>query len=383
MADAVVPAASTPAKAAKPSGGRSTARKVGLIGAIVGVAAAGIAAGVAAERAWVRRSRAGVEDPYADEPFGRLPFDESLTVTTADGVDLYVEIVEPADGVTLDFNDADPEPTVIFVHGFCLDMGTFHFQRRLLDGGEYRMVLYDQPGHGKSGRLSDGEYDLPALGEALRDVIRETTTPDSDIVLVGHSMGGMAIMACAERYPEIFANRVVGVALISTSGGRVQGVKLGGLPELISRTSAPLLPVLSGASRMSGPMIDKARQASSDLAWLLTRRYGFGGKQPSPALVSYVERMNSGTTTETVARYLRTLSSHARYPALAAIADKPVLVIVGDKDPILPLKHSEEIVRHLPQAEMVVVPDSGHVVLLEHADAVNEALLAFLAKVMP
>ena len=164
------------------------------------------------ERVLVKRAKAETGDPYADEPFGRLPFDESMTVTTDDGVDLYVEIVEPADGVTLDFDDSEPEPTVIFVHGFCLDMGTFHFQRRVLDGGEYRMVLYDQPGHGKSGRLSDGEYDLPALGEALRDVIRETTTPDSDIVLVGHSMGGMAIMACAERYPEIFANREIGRA---------------------------------------------------------------------------------------------------------------------------------------------------------------------------
>lgn len=374
MTDATVPAVG------KASSGK--ARKVGLIGALIGVAAAGVAAGVAVERVLVRRTRAGVEDPFTDEPFGRLPFDESTTVTTADGVELYVEIVEPADGVTLDFKESEPEPTVIFVHGFCLDMGTFHFQRTLLDGGEYRMVLYDQPGHGKSGRLADGEYDLPALGEALRDVINETT-PRGDIVLVGHSMGGMAIMACAERYPELFADRVAGVVLISTSGGRMEGVKLGGLPDLISRASAPLLPVLSGASRMSGPMIDRARQASSDLAWLLTRRYGFGGKLPSPSLVSYVEHMNSGTPTETVARYLRTLSSHARYPALAAIADKPVLVICGDKDPILPLKHSEEIVRHLPLAEMIVVPDSGHVVMLEHADAVNEALLEFLDKVMP
>lgn len=354
--------------------------KYGLIGVLAGVAAAGVAAGVAAERALVGRTRKVGDDPYADEPFGRLPYDESLTVATADGVELHVEIIEPADGVAVGLEDDEPEATLIFVHGFCLDMGTFHLQRRYLDGGEYRMVFYDQPGHGRSGRLAEGEYELPALGEALHDVIKQTT-PTGPIVLIGHSMGGMTVMACAELYPELFADRVAGVVLISTSGGRSEAGKLGGVPELVAG-AGPLLGVVSGASKYSGRMIDRARTASSDLAWLLTRRYGFGGKRPSPALVSYVERMNSGTPMDTVTRYLRTLYSHARYPALAAIRDKPVLVVCGDKDPILPVAHSEEIVRHLPDAELVVVPDSGHVVLLEHADEVNAALQTFLDRVV-
>ena len=54
----------------------------------------------------------------------------------------------------------------------------------------------------------------------------------------------------------------------------------------------------------------------------------------------------------------------------------PVLVIVGDKDMITPVTHSEEIVRRLPHAEFVKIPDSGHVVMLEHADEVNAALRA-------
>jgi pimeloyl-ACP methyl ester carboxylesterase len=355
--------------------------KFGLVGVLAGVAAAGVAAGVAAERALVGRTRnGGNDDPYADEPFGRLPYDESLRVVTADGVELHVEIVEPADGVALDFGDTEPEATLIFVHGFCLDMGTFHLQRRYLDGGQYRMVFYDQPGHGQSGKLAEGEYELPALGEALHDVIKETT-PTGPVVLIGHSMGGMAVMACAELYPELFADRVAGVVLISTSGGRTEMTKLGGVPELVAG-AGPLLGVVSGATKYSGRMIDRARHASSDLAWLLTRRYGFGSKRPSPALVSYVEQMNSSTPMDTVTRYLRTLYSHARYPALAAIRSKPVLVICGDKDPILPIAHSEEIVRHLPDAELVVVPDSGHVVLLEHADEVNAALQRFLDRVV-
>jgi pimeloyl-ACP methyl ester carboxylesterase len=351
----------------------STKKQVGIIGAVVGLAAAGIATGIAVERAVVRRSKRGTGDPYADEPFDRLPFDESLTVTTADGTDIYVEMVEPAAG-------AEPAPVVVFVHGFCLDMGTFHFQRQLLARrGRNRLVLYDQPGHGRSGKLETGEYELPALGETLYDVL-QATVPEGPIVLIGHSMGGMAIMAFAEMHPGFYADRVVGTVLVATSGGLLEESKFG-LPALIGRVGGPLLPLVNNATRLTGPAIDRARTAASDLAWLLTRRYGFGTSRPSPSLVTYVETMNSRTSVDTVARYLRTLYTHARYPALAALAHTPTLVIVGDKDMITPVTHSEEIIRHLPDAEFVKVPDGGHVVMLEAADVVDDELITFLEKI--
>src|SRR5690606_20237316 len=148
----------------------------------------------------MRRHRRRADDPYAEEPFSNMPYDESLMVTTEDGVDLYVEIVEPTDSVDQHAGFAvdavrtqEPEPTAVFVHGFCLDMGTFYFQRKeLIRRGELRGVFYDQPGHGRSGSLTAGEYELPALGDGLRAVIEETV-PEGRVVLVGHSMGGMTI----------------------------------------------------------------------------------------------------------------------------------------------------------------------------------------------
>ncbi|MEV4710837.1 alpha/beta hydrolase [Micromonospora sp. NPDC049374] len=350
---------------------RTTAGKAaGLVGAALGVAAAGLAAGVATERALVRRLKADPTDPYAGEVFGDQRYDEAYRLEMPDGTDIHVEVVEPTRPV-------DGNPTVLLVHGFCLDMGTFHFQRKLLaERGEHRIVAYDQPGHGQSGRLETGEYDLTALGRTLRRVIDEAA-PDGPLVLVGHSMGGMTIMALAELYPEMFGDRVVGTVLMATSGGLLAETKLVA-PALLGRVGAPVLYMAGNVTRYGGAVIDRARRSTTNVAWLLTRRYGFGTRQPSPALVSYVEEMNSRTSADTVTRYLRTLATHSRFPALAALEGTPVLVIVGDKDMITPLTHSEEIVRRLPHAEFVRIPDSGHVVMLEHADEVNAALLGFL-----
>jgi pimeloyl-ACP methyl ester carboxylesterase len=210
--------------------------------------------------------------------------------------------------------------------------------------------------------------------------VLDAAVPDGRIVLVGHSMGGMTIMAFAEHYPEWFGSRVTGVVLMSTSAGLFDKTKLG-LQSLVARASAPFFPLWGSAARLSGGAIDRARLASTDLAWLLTRRYGFGDARPSPSLVTFVEEMNSKTSAETLTKYLHTIYSHDRFPALSALRGVPVLVLVGTRDYLTPVTHSEEILKHLPEAQLVKIDNSGHVVMLEKADEVNAALIQFLDKI--
>jgi pimeloyl-ACP methyl ester carboxylesterase len=351
---------------------RRRAKQVGIAGAAIGVVAAGLATAFAVERALVRRSVNAPGDPYAEESFSDQPFDAERTVTAADGTELHVEIVEPA--------EPTDKPTIVFVHGFALDMGTFYFQRNMFtERGDHRLVFYDQPGHGRSSKLRSGNYDIATLGESLAAVL-DTIVPDGHIILVGHSMGGMTIMSFAEKYPEWFGSRVTGVVLISTSARLVDRAKLA-LPSLVARASAPFFPLWGTAAHLGGNVIERARFASSDLAWLLTRRYGFGDAKPSPSLVSFVEGMNSKTSVETLTKYLNTLYNHNRYPALAALRGVPVLVIVGDKDYLTPVSHSQEIINRLPDARLVTIENSGHVVMLEKADEVNAAILPFVEKI--
>jgi pimeloyl-ACP methyl ester carboxylesterase len=91
--------------------------------------------------------------------------------------------------------------------------------------------------------------------------------------------------------------------------------------------------------------------------------------------------MNSKTSVETLTKYLRTLYKHNRFPALSTLSGVPVLVIVGTRDYLTPAAHSEEILKHLPEAEFVKIDNSGHVVMLEKADEVNAALISFIEKI--
>ena len=124
--------------------------------------------------------------------------------------------------------------------------------------GEHRLVFYDQPGHGRSSRLKSGDYDIAALGRSLAAVL-DATVPDGHIILVGHSMGGMTIMAFAEQYPEWFGSRVTGVVLMSTSAGLFDKRQDRPCRSLVARASAPVLPALgqgrpaSAAVRSTGP----------------------------------------------------------------------------------------------------------------------------------
>jgi pimeloyl-ACP methyl ester carboxylesterase len=343
----------------------------GLAGAVLGAAAIGAAAGLAVERLALRQATTAADDPYRNEPFGLLPADRIEVVTTTDGVAIHAEVIEP------DLDPLPPDLTIMFVHGFCLDLGTWHMQRRHLPAllaplGRVRMVFYDQPGHGRSADRSAGDYTLEQLGTDLATVL-DVLAPAGPVVVAGHSMGGMTLMALAESEPERFASRggrVVGVGLVSTSAGRLDDVGLG-LPGPLARARKPLMPALVTGLKLRPSVLEWGRRAGTDLTYLLTRRYGFGGEHPSPTLVAYVERMIAETSLETISGYLLTLSQHERYAALEVFDGIEALVIGGDKDYMTPLEHSEEIARLLPSAAFTVINDGGHVALMEHPEVVD------------
>ena len=351
----------------------SGTRPAGVIGLLAAAVAAGAATGVALERRAVGRVRSR-PDPEAREPFGSL-HTAPRTVFADDGVPLHVEV----DG------DDEAELTVVFVHGFVLSMDCWHYQRRDLGGHDHgagkaaaRLVFYDQRSHGSSGRSAKANATIDQLGRDLYAVL-EAVAPRGPVVLVGHSMGGMTIMALADQRPELFGDRIVGVALISTSPG-LRGEAILGMPALAGRALEPVAPRLVDVINRRAALVERGRNAGSDLAFLMTRRYGFGGKPP-PSQVAFLERMVTHTPIEVMSEFFPTFIDHDKLDCLPVLSDVETLVLVGDRDLLTPTEHSRRIARETPHSELVVLAGAGHMVILERAGLVNLHLRALLGRV--
>jgi len=346
-------------------------RRRGIIGIAAGVAglvAAGAAVGVATEKYAIGRIRSR-PDPDADQPYGQLRADRTRMVVTDDGIPLDVEEVGPADAPL----------TVVFVHGLALALGSWHYQWLGLADmtrPRLRMVFYDQRSHGSSGRAPAETVTIEQLGDDLYRVLTEVA-PTGPVVLVGHSMGGMAVMSLVDRHPELFGPRVIGVALISTSTGRLSEVSFG-LPAVTARLRAPVMPLVLRAMRTRPELIQLGRKAGADFAWLLTRRYSFGSSDVSPALVDYVEKLIANTPVDAVADFFSALTAHDKLGSLSRLASLEILIVVGGKDLLTPEEHSRRMAQLLPHAELLVLQGAGHLVMMERPALVNLRLRAFL-----
>lgn len=351
-------------------------RRSGLLALGVGLAAAGAGAaiGLAAERAAVGRPLlAGGDRPRsgaAEEgtPLGSLRGDVQA-VPADDGTLLHVEVDEPdsPDGVNAD------GLTVVFSHGYCLTLDSWHFQRESMRG-RYRMVFWDQRGHGRSQRGPEGSAQIDQLGRDLREVLA-ATAPDGPLVLVGHSMGGMTVMSLAAQDREEFERRVVGVAFVGTSSGGMDSVDfgVGRVGSLVQRVGPGALALLSRRPAL----VERGRRLGSDLEQVLVRKFSYASPV-SEELVRFSAAMIDSTRIEVVSDFFPAFRGHDKASALAAMAGKETLVLVGDHDLLTPAAHSENIVRLVPQAEHVVVRDGGHLVMLEHPDVVTPHLVALV-----
>ncbi|WP_433353076.1 alpha/beta fold hydrolase [Microtetraspora malaysiensis] len=344
----------------------STRRKVGLAGAVVGVASAGAAAAAMAKRYAVGRIRLR-PDLEASEPFGEIRGRE-VTLTTSDGVLIHAEVEGPEDAPL----------TVVLCHGYCLASDSWHYQRRELRG-TYRLVTWDQRCHGASARAEASDCTIERLGEDLALVIEKLVS--GPCVLVGHSMGGMTIMALAERRPELFDDKVRGVALISTSAGKLAELTLG-LPALVSKVVHKAAPSAVSIMRKRGALVDRGREAGNDVAFLAVRHLGFGdSKNVSPTVVDFVESMIRATPSEVIADFYPALMSHDKLTALDVLNNIPTSIIVGERDWLTPPDHSRAIAAAVPTGQLTTVSNASHLVQLESPAAVNNALRELLKRV--
>lgn len=343
---------------------------IGSVSAIAGILGATAIGGMTARRMALHRYR----DP--DEPAGAGPpgaftpsrTDRSYSVAAADGVALHVEEV----------GRIDAPLTIIFSHGWTLNLGSWYFQREMLSGQDYRQVFYDQRSHGRSSASSPGRSTIRDLAEDLSAVI-DTAAPTGRVALVGHSMGGMAIMALAGLRPDLFADRMAAVALISTSANE-NARSLRNLTRI--NGSNPLLPWAAAFGRRYPGLTDRGRSMGHDAVWLATRSLGFAQPDVPAPLVDFLDDMVSATPMQVIAEFAPAVLSHDETACLPTLSTVPTLVLVGDKDRMTPPDRGRAIADKLGEAELLIIPEAGHMAILETPEAVNRGLAELLRRAL-
>ena len=332
---------------------------LGIAASAAGVAVAGTAVGVARRRRVIARRGAGDATP-----FGQLR-SRPITVVADDGVPLHVEVDDLAGS----------ELTVVFVHGYALNLDCWHFQRAAYRG-LVRTVFYDQRSHGRSGRSTDGHATIEQLGRDLRRILDEVVG-DGPVVLVGHSMGGMGIVALAEEWPELFGDRVVGMALISTTAGGLD-------PH---RMVAPFIPSALGSTiglrtiatlARGHRAVDGVRRLTRPFATVITDQFAFGDAVPAD-YIEFVDEMLSATPFEVIAEFFPSLGTLDKFETVEALGHIPVSVICGTDDKLTSVGHSRKLQSRIPRSRLIECEGAGHMVIMERHEQVNAELDQLLA----
>lgn len=314
------------------------------------IATGAVAAGVVGRAVFRRRHAAAWIDVDPPEDLG--------TVVSFDGTRLAVR----AAGVP-------GAPVIVLSHGFSLDASTWGRLWPEL-AGAFRVVVFDHRSHGRSAPAAHGDLSLRAIGRDLAAVL-EAASPDAPAVVVGHSMGAMAILALAEQRPELFGTRILGAAFLGAAPADLLRGAMGSVTDVLR----PRFGSLSDAARR----VERVRRAvlagPADVSAAVARLTQFGPDAPPEVVdhvVSLAERARREVWVEGLANLMQMDLRHA-VPRVSV----PALVVVGAHDRVTPPAAGVELAGLLPDGRLRAFDDAGHMVMLERPEELAAELEAF------
>lgn len=284
--------------------------------------------------------------------------------TTADGRVLHVHVDGPDDAPV----------TVVLAHCWASDLTSWGYQALDLRGAfgdEVRVLRYDHRGHGRSDRVPEHEATIERLGSDLAGIL-DAFAPAGDLVLAGHSLGGMTIMELVALRPDLFgpSGRVRGVAFVATSGGALDTVTLGMPPGIGDRLRPRLPEILAARARM---LSRRQRRRHPLTETVIARRFLLA---PGARRIDVRQAVHGiiNTTPESMCGFYCDLMRHDRLAGLGALDGTPTHVLVGSRDLLTPPEHAVRLAEAVPGARLSIVPGAGHYLPLERDHRVSEAI---------
>lgn len=253
----------------------------------------------------------------------------------------------------LAFDDYGPGPVVVLLHGFPLSRKMWGSQESSV-GSTYRVIAPDLRGHGETA-APDGVYTMDAMADDVIELL-DAMQLREPLVVGGLSMGGYVALSLVLRYPE----RVRGLMLMDTRA-TADTPEAAKNREDLARTVE--------TSNSVGHVVDA----------MLPKLFAPKTAERRADRVEQVRAMMERTPARGVAGALRGLAARPDRTAALGQITVPTLVLVGAEDVITPPDEATKLVRGLPNAQLVVVPEAGHLAPLENPGAANTAILEFLA----
>ena len=337
-------------------------RIFGTVVGAAGLAAAAGAVGIARQNRVIGNRAAGEE-----VAFGALHSPPRVVVAD-DAVDLHVEIDEPEDfgGVPA----TDDDLTVVFVHGYSLNLDCWHFQRAAYRG-QVRTVFYDQRSHGRSARSDEEHCTIEQLGHDLRRVIEDTVP--GRCVVVGHSMGGMSVDLPGRALPRA-VRRHGRRCRPHVDHGRRPRPRPDPVPDAAARPRRPVRRPRRAHPRPRSP----GRRRRARVGPRRRRRLH---RPLRVRTTTYRPRWSSSSTRCSTRRRSpssRTSTRPSR-PSTTSITSSrsagcPTAIICGTEDKITSVGHSRKLHSRIPGSSLLECEGAGHMVLLERHKQVTAEL---------
>ena len=234
---------------------------------------------------------------------------------------------------------------LLFLHGFPFNPELWNRQRAFFEARGYRTAAPDL-------RLETAPATMEAMAETA---VREMDAAGMRrAVAVGFSMGGYVALAMAERFPE----RLAGLVLVDTRAGAD------------SEEGRANRRKLAESVRAKGP------QAAVDA--LLGKLLSPATAERKPDVVREAERMMLAATPAAIAAASLGMAERPDRTGLLPRIRVPALVIVGEDDAITPPQEARAMASAIPGASLHIIPQAGHLSMLENPDAFNGALFAWL-----
>lgn len=317
----------------------SNRMRTALVLAAVAAAAGAGATLAARKQASTIRSN---PDPYPYEVLSVEPVGQTTWVDRPDGTRLRV--------IT-----AGSGPTVVLAHGFAVTLIEWNVVATMLLERGYRVVAFDQRGHGQSTIGSDG-VGSQQMAEDYLAVLEAVDAHDA--VLVGHSMGGFLAVKAMVDVPGV-AERLAGLILFSTFAGDV----LNGAPQ--NRAQIPMI---------KAGMLQKAIRNET-----VGTLFGASicGDEPSPACVRVFLEVFRDSDLISLMPILEAFGAEDRGPRLGEIT-VPTIVMCGTSDKTTPPRQSQRLADGIPGASMIWIDGKGHMLNWEAPEALVEAIAALL-----